>query len=175
MVAAHDIDLISGEPEALLVPNSVLFRGTIENVLPTRTTRSGVVTCFSISEGRAGNKTGRLNMQVEHWSRNGSSFTMPQKRSSIAAVGALAFPHPNTDCSSGLLLSAQRIKLIHLRRRCPAQAPPSADSQNRLRLQIPRQHDCYAPSPTGHSINSTTSADNVSLANCMKSPVVVSM
>ena len=133
MVAAHDIDLISGEPEALLVPNSVLFRGTIENVLPTRTTRSGVVTCFSISEGRAGNKTGRLNMQVEHWSRNGSSFTMPQKRSSIAAVGALAFPHPKTDCSSGLLLSAQRIEVDT----SPEEMSSASSSQRELAEQAP--------------------------------------
>ena len=110
-ITAYDIDLLADGGQPLLAPNSVLLCGTIEHVLPPRIVSTGTISFLEVSKGRAGTKTGRLVMQVEHWTANGSPSPQLRKRSAIVCVGALTYPFHNDERAADVLLSAQRLSL----------------------------------------------------------------
>ncbi len=111
VVTANDVDLMteSNNTSQLLVPNSVLLRGTVESVLPTRTVRSGTVSSIRVTEGRAGSKTGRLVLQVEHWTATGATAVQLDSRRPVAALGSLAIGAGNSTACAGAVLDARTL------------------------------------------------------------------
>ena len=111
VVTAHDVDLIteSDSTAQLLAPNSVLLRGTIDSLLPARTVRSGTVSCIRVAEGRAGNKTGRLVLQVEHWTATGATAVHLDSRRPVAALGSLTIGAGTATTCAGAVLDARTL------------------------------------------------------------------
>ncbi len=111
VVTAHDVDLIaeSDSTAQLLAPNSVLLRGTIDSLLPARTVRSGTVSCIRVAEGRSGNKTGRLVLQVEHWTATGSTAVHLGSRRPVAALGSLTIGGGTSTTCAGAVLDARTL------------------------------------------------------------------
>ncbi len=111
VVTAADIDLLTARdqqpPTAL--PNSVLLTGTVEAVLPTRPAGSGTVTRLRVTAGRAGSKSGRFSIDVEHWAPNGAKGTEPHARADITALGALTFRATTDDHPGGFVLNAHSL------------------------------------------------------------------
>ncbi len=67
VVTALDIDLLTDNTDPILLPTTVVAAGTVQAVYPDRQTTNGVVHSFRLATGRAGTKTGRLWIDVEHW------------------------------------------------------------------------------------------------------------
>jgi len=111
VVTALDVDLISESDNRtqLLAPNSVLLRGTVESVLPSRTVQSGTVSCVRVAEGRAGSKTGRLVLQVEHWTATGTTAVQVDSRRPVAALGSLTLGARNSTACAGAVLDARTL------------------------------------------------------------------
>ena len=111
VVTAVDIDLLTARdqqpPTAL--PNSMLLNGTVEAVLPTRPAGSGTVTRLRVTTGRAGSKTGRFSIAVEHWTPNGAKAAGPRVRADIAALGGLTFRADTDDLPGSFVLSANTL------------------------------------------------------------------
>ncbi len=110
VVTAADIDLLPADQEPLsLIPNSVLLHGTIDHVLPPRQVTSGTISRLRISDGRAGSKTGRLNIDVEHWTSGTTAPLDPPARSRISAIGGLTFQPGAENSPSTFALSARAL------------------------------------------------------------------
>lgn len=111
VVTADDIDLLTARDQQAptTLPNTMLLNGTIEAVLPTRPAGSGTVTRVHVTTGRAGSKTGRFSIAVEHWTPTGAKGTGPQLRADIAALGGLTFRAATDDVPAGLVLSAHTL------------------------------------------------------------------
>lgn len=111
VVTAYDVDLISESDNTvqLLAPNSVLLRGTVESLLPTRTVRSGTVSCVRVVEGRAGSKTGRLVLQIEHWTATGATAVQLDSRHPVAALGSLTLRAGNSTACAVAVLDARTL------------------------------------------------------------------
>ena len=114
VVTANDVDLISesDDTDQLLAPNSVLLRGTVESVLPSRTVRSGIVSCIRVAEGRAGSKTGRLVLQVEHWTATGAAAAQLDSRRPVVGLGSLTFGAGSPTACAGAVLDARTLVAI---------------------------------------------------------------
>ena len=93
----------------LSVPNSVLLRGTVESVLPSRIVQSGKVSCLRVSEGRAGSKTGRLLVHVEHWSPADTPGSDIELALSVAVLGSLTPPYSSAGTSVSAVLDARTL------------------------------------------------------------------
>lgn len=111
VVTANDVDLITESDDAvqMLPPNSVLLRGTVESVLPSRTVRSGTVACIQVAEGRAGSKTGRLVLHVEHWTATGATAVHLHSRRRVAALGSLTIGAGTSTTCAGAVLDARTL------------------------------------------------------------------
>ncbi len=82
VVAAADIDLLPEchrETKDNEVNNTVIAAGTVAATPTVREAGSGAVTEFRISSGRAGSKSGRLWIDVEHWHREPFAITMKDR------------------------------------------------------------------------------------------------
>jgi hypothetical protein len=108
---AHHGDLISESDNTaqLLAPNSVLLRGTVDGLVPTRTVRSGTVSCVRVAEGRAGNKTGRLVLQIEHWTATGATAVQLDLRRPVAALGSPTLRAGNSTACAVTVLDARTL------------------------------------------------------------------
>jgi len=110
VVTANDVDLIgeARDETEFSLPNSVLLCGVIERLLPTRMLASGVIASMRIREGRAGSKSGRLSIQVDHWVTEGSLCEY-EAGDWIAAAGGLMHQPRREEAPSHLTLSAQSV------------------------------------------------------------------
>lgn len=111
VVTAADIDLLTARDQQppTTLSNSVLLNGTIESVLPTRPAGSGTVARLRVTTGRAGSKTGRFSIAVEHWTRSEAKGTEPTPRADVAALGGLTFRAGTDDCPGSFVLSASAL------------------------------------------------------------------
>ena len=93
VVTATDVDLLTDPTMSAPghVPNTVLLTGTVEAILPSRSVKSGSVSCFRVSTGQAGTKTGRLCLDVEHWAPPESTHVEVVPSIQVHVVGCLAF------------------------------------------------------------------------------------
>lgn len=87
VITADDIDLLPDGDEIELV-NTVVAFGTIDTPPTTRTAGAGTVAEFQLATGRAGSKTGRLWIDIEHWHHEPSQIN---RRAQVGLVGHLAF------------------------------------------------------------------------------------
>lgn len=114
VVTALDIDLLTDNTEPILLPTTVVVDGTVQKVYSDRPTANGVVHSFRLVSGRAGTKTGRLWIDVEHWT---STERSPAVTVAVAvavgdaamAIGQLAFAR-RADCEA-----RHQAQPIHLR------------------------------------------------------------
>jgi len=97
VITATDVDLLS-EPATSTpeVPNAVILTGRVEAILPTRSAKSGSVVCFRVSTGRSGNKAGRLELDVEHWTPPQSTPAGLAESIQVTVAGGLAYRGSST-------------------------------------------------------------------------------
>lgn len=88
VITALDIDLLPHGHEAVELPNTVVAAGSIGGDPETRPAGTGTVTAFRLAAGRAGAKTGRLWIDVEHWHREPLTI---DRRTHAVLVGHLSF------------------------------------------------------------------------------------
>lgn len=91
VVTALDVDLLREGTEPVLLPSTVVVAGTVETVYPERPTKRGVVHSFRLTSGRAGSKTGRLWIDVEHWVPASELPSAISERDRTAVTGHLAY------------------------------------------------------------------------------------
>jgi single-stranded DNA-binding protein len=92
VVTALDIALLGGQlPDDCRPATSVLVTGTIEKVFPERQTSAGSVRLFHLATGRAANKTGRLWINVDHWTPRTSSPRTIKQGSGVIVQGPSAY------------------------------------------------------------------------------------
>jgi len=93
VVTAKDVDLLAASTVSTsgLVPNAVLLTGTVEAIFPNRSVKSGSVSCFRISTGRAGAKTGRLCLNVERWTPAQAAHVVIAESTEATVAGGLAY------------------------------------------------------------------------------------
>ncbi len=103
VVTATDVDLLADSTVSTprMVPNAVLLTGTVEAILPNRPVKSGTVSRFRISTGRAGTKTGRLCVHVEHWVPSESARVEMAERIRLNVAGGLAYRAGSTSEGAG--------------------------------------------------------------------------
>jgi hypothetical protein len=87
VITASDIDLLPDSNEIGLT-NTVVAFGTIDTPPTTRPAGTGTVTEFRLAAGRAGSKTGRLWIDIEHWHHEPLRLN---RRAQFGLVGHLAF------------------------------------------------------------------------------------
>lgn len=111
VVSAIDVDLHAHRTEGrrLEVSNSLLLRGVVDQVLPSRNVASGTVARLKVAVGRAGAKTGRLRIVVEHWSPAGVTPEPVNERAEIAAIGGIAYSPGGAASPHALALSARSL------------------------------------------------------------------
>lgn len=97
VVTALDVDLLSCEIDPTLLSTTVVVAGTVDTVYPERPTKNGTVHSFRLASGRAGSKTGRLWIDVEHWVRDGGSPAGKSERNEVVTTGRLGYR--STGCS----------------------------------------------------------------------------
>ncbi|MEZ5229751.1 MAG: hypothetical protein R2710_24765 [Acidimicrobiales bacterium] len=99
-----------------MLPSTVVVAGTIETVYPERPTKRGVVHSFRLSSGRAGSKSGRLWIDVEHWLPAGEPTpTLPERGATLIA-GQLGY-QSSGDGPTGLYLRSTTPKAAVASRR----------------------------------------------------------
>ncbi len=92
IITASDIDLHpTAEATMSLVPNAVLLTGTVETVHPDRTVKSGVISCFQVSAGKANTKTGRLHIEAEIWHPESKPSPKLHRKDPLTIIGALIY------------------------------------------------------------------------------------
>ncbi|MCB0997366.1 MAG: single-stranded DNA-binding protein [Acidimicrobiales bacterium] len=112
VVTALDVDLRPEGSEPTLLPSTVVVAGTVETVYPKRPTKRGVVHSFRLVSGRAGSKTGRLWIDVEHWHRDGASSPALPERAATTVSGQLAYRRREIGSSeAGFCLRAATLDL----------------------------------------------------------------
>lgn len=115
VITAFDIDLLPDGHEAEL-PNTIVAAGTVDCDPVTRPAGTGTVTAFQFAAGRAGAKTGRLWIDVEHWHREPLTI---DRRTHAVLVGHLAF-----GASAGTLtryyIDATQLAVLDHARACEA-------------------------------------------------------
>ncbi len=111
VVTAADIDLLTARDQSTLtpLPNSVLLHGTIESVLPARPAGSGTVATLRVTTGRAGSKTGRFDIAVEHWSPGDVKGPDLRIRADVRAIGGLRFTAGTDDVPGSFVLSTRTL------------------------------------------------------------------
>ncbi len=87
LITANDIDLLPDDHEVELA-NTVVAFGTVDSSPTTRPAGTGIVTEFRLASGRAGAKTGRLWIDVEHWHH---AQMLLNRRTTVGLAGHLAF------------------------------------------------------------------------------------
>lgn len=87
VVTATDIDLLA-HSGGIELTNTVVAAGLVDTTPTTRPAGTGTVTEFRLASGRAGSKTGRLWIAVEHWHREGLELG---RRERVALTARLAF------------------------------------------------------------------------------------
>ena len=103
VVTALDVDLLPEGSEPVLLPSTVVVAGTIETVYPERPTKRGVVHSFRLASGRAGSKTGRLWIDVDHWLPAGEPTPTMLERGATLITGQLGY-QSSGDGATGLYL-----------------------------------------------------------------------
>lgn len=87
VITANEIDLLPDGDEIELA-NAVVAFGTIDTTPSTRPAGTGTVSEFRLATGRAGSKTGRLWIDVEHWHRQPLAI---RRRGNVALAGHLVW------------------------------------------------------------------------------------
>ena len=90
VVTALDVDFLSAPEWEPTIANAVMASGVVDTTPAVRLTKNGCVTEFSIRSGRAGTKSGRLWLPVEHWSRTDAQPAIGQ-RQHVVVHGRLAY------------------------------------------------------------------------------------
>lgn len=115
VVTALDVDLLGDGIDQILLPSTVIAEGTIETVYPNRPTKKGTVNCFRLASGRAGSKTGRLWIDVEHWIPSDVRTPDACEHRAVAIVGRLDYRSARRRAGSafdpGIYLRADRVAL----------------------------------------------------------------
>lgn len=93
VITAADIDLLPG-CDGIDLANSMLAAGIVDSEPTSRAAGTGTVTEFQLATGRAGSKTGRLWIAVEHWHREPIEI---RRRDRVALTGRLAFGRDSAD------------------------------------------------------------------------------
>lgn len=93
VITANDIDLLPDDHEVELA-NAVVAFGTVDGSPTTRPAGTGTVTEFRLAAGRAGSKTGRLWIAVEHWHQ---APVLLNRRTHVGLAGHLAFGPNDAD------------------------------------------------------------------------------
>lgn len=113
VVTALDVDLLGDEIDQILLPSTVVAEGTIETIYPNRPTKKGTVHCFRLASGRAGSKTGRLWIDVEHWVPQDHCALDALTRESVTVAGHLDYRSarrgPGEACGPGIYVRADRV------------------------------------------------------------------
>ncbi len=103
VITANEIDLhecSEERPPSASPPNTILIRGVIDALHPCRQVKTGTVSSFRITTGKANTKTGRLWIDVEHWQPEDWSEIEIKKRSVAVVLGTLAY-HAGTGRAEG--------------------------------------------------------------------------
>lgn len=110
VVTAHDIDLLARGGEADRLPVMVVLAGTVDLVYPERLTSRGIAYSFRLSAGRAGAKTGRLWIDVEHWRPHDVDRLVLVERQHQAISGNLVYRAPGRGRTGGLCVRATNLR-----------------------------------------------------------------
>ncbi len=110
VVTALDVDLLSEMPNSMSVPTTLVASGAIETLRPSRPTRRGIVHAFRLASGRAGSKTGRLWIEVEHWLPSGSAPLGLADRRTVTVSGHLDYRTKNETTPDGLYLRSTVVR-----------------------------------------------------------------
>lgn len=113
VVTAHDIDLLSSDVDPLLFRATVVVAGTVDSVYPERPTPRGVVHSFRLSTGRAGVKTGRLWIDIEHWRPHEAELLTLVARQHRVVSGSLDYRTPGRGQTGGLRLRTTNLRSPH--------------------------------------------------------------
>ncbi len=112
VIVANDIDLI-GQPNACEASarfrNTMVVAGTTASCPTERSAGTGHVTEFKLAAGRAGSKTGRLWIDVEHWHRDAESFS---GHPNLLASGSLAYGRSPSCESPRYYLEARSVEEV---------------------------------------------------------------
>lgn len=110
VVTALDVDLLGATTDSLSVPTTLVVSGTIETMHPTRPTPRGVVHAFRLASGRAGSKTGRLWIEVEHWLPNDEPPLAVTERRTVTVTGHLDYRPKSETAPGGLYLRSTMVR-----------------------------------------------------------------
>lgn len=112
VVVANDIDLV-GQPNACEsragVRNTMVVAGTTTSHPTERPAGTGHVTEFKLAAGRAGSKTGRLWIDVEHWHRDAVTFS---GHPNLLTSGSLAYGRSPSCESPRYYLKARSVEEV---------------------------------------------------------------
>lgn len=93
VITAADIDLLP-DCGGIDLANNVVAAGVVDADPKIRPAGTGTVTEFRLATGRAGSKTGRLWIDVEHWRRQPRDL---KSRDQLVLAGRLAFGQNGAD------------------------------------------------------------------------------
>jgi len=110
VVTALDIDLLSKTPGLQCVPTTLVVSGAIETIHPVRPTRRGAVHAFRLASGRAGSKTGRLWVEVEHWLAHDEPPLPATERRAVTVTGHLDYRSKSETAPDGLYLRSTSVR-----------------------------------------------------------------
>lgn len=103
VITANDIDLLPKGDDVELA-NTVVAFGTVDRPPTTRRAGTGTVTEFRLAAGRAGAKTGRLWIDVEHWHPEPLEL---EHRAPAVIVAQLAFRRTDATHSGSIFLRSR--------------------------------------------------------------------
>lgn len=95
VITAADIDLLPDGDEVEMT-NTVVAAGTVDSEPTMRAAGTGTVTEFRLVAGRAGSKTGRLWIELEHWHRD---VCLLKRGDGVVVSGRLAYGGAGRDRS----------------------------------------------------------------------------